>query len=56
MPHWILYNQTIEKLLDSLPANEEALYEVLQERGEKHLKDLAPFLDQILSILQRYKA
>lgn len=50
-----LFNQTIEYLLDYPPATEEDLFETMQECGEKQMKHLAPFLDEILSILQRYK-
>lgn len=51
----VLYNQTIDEMLNNPPQTEEALYDLLEECGEKHLKNLSPFLDEILSILQRYK-
>ncbi len=51
----VLFNQTIEYLLDYPPTAEEGLFESLKESGEKQLKHLAPFLDEILSIVQRYK-
>jgi hypothetical protein len=51
----VLYNQTIDELLNRSPQTEEALYELLDECGEKQMKHLGPFLDEILSILQRYK-
>lgn len=51
----VLYNQTIDELLNRAPQTEEALYELLDECGEKQMKHLGPFLDEILSILQRYK-
>ena len=51
----VLYNQTIDELLNNLPQTEEALYELLDECGEKQMKHLGPFLEEILSILQRYK-
>ncbi len=50
-----LYNQTIESLLDCPPITEEDLFEALQECHEKQLKHLAPFLEEILSILNRYR-
>ena len=50
-----LYNQTIEYLLDHPPTTEEDLFEALKECGEKQLKHITPFLDEILSILQRYR-
>ncbi len=49
-----LYNQTIEALLDNPPTTEEELVEALMLNGEKQLKHLTPFLDEILSILGRY--
>lgn len=51
----VLYNQTIDELLKDPPQVEEALYELLDECGEKQMKHLGPFLEEILSILQRYK-
>lgn len=53
MPYWVLYNNTIEALLDHPPRSEEALYDILEEMGERHLRDaLAPFLDEIMAILK----
>ena len=51
----VLYNQTIDELLNRSPQTEEALYELLDECGEKQMKHLGPFLEEILSVLQRYK-
>jgi phosphatidylserine/phosphatidylglycerophosphate/cardiolipin synthase-like enzyme len=51
----VLYNQTIDELLNRTPQTEEALYELLDECGEKQMKHLGPFLDEILSVLQRHK-
>ncbi len=51
----VLYNNTIEALLDNPPSTEEDLYEALQECGERQMQNLAPFLDEILAILQRFK-
>ena len=51
----VLYNQTIEEMLNNPPQTEEALYELLQDNGEKQMKHLNQFLDEILSIVQRYR-
>jgi hypothetical protein len=50
----VLYNNTIEIILDYPPLGKDELHTLLEECGEKHLKDaIAPFLDEIMWILQR---
>jgi len=51
----ILFNNTIEYLLDYPAVSEEDLMASFRDCGEKQLQHLAPFLDEILSILQRYR-
>jgi hypothetical protein len=51
----VLYNQTIEEMLNNPSQTEEELYDLLQECGEKQMKHLRPFLDEILGIIRRYK-